>query len=245
MALILNIDTSQDAACVSLAENGAVITAVTNETQRDHAAWIHRAIEKLFEEAGYNITDLAAVGVSNGPGSYTGLRIGLSTAKGLCYSLKVPLITVGTLEVMALNGVQCLGSSAKNDTEQKLGEVVICPMIDARRMEVFTAIYDIKLNEVVKPQALVLDSTTFAAILERQKILFLGNGSKKFQQMGQRLENAMFKNCPLNPSALAIIIYRSFIGNNFAALGYTEPLYLKEAYARRKPGSNEGRTDGL
>jgi tRNA threonylcarbamoyladenosine biosynthesis protein TsaB len=237
MALILNIDTSQDIACVSLAENGTVITAVTNDTQKDHAAWIHHEIEKLFEETRYNMHHLAAIGVSNGPGSYTGLRIGLSTAKGLCYALKIPLIAAGTLEVMALNALQCLGLSAQNHIKRELGDVLICPMIDARRMEVFTAIYDIHLNEVVKPQALVLEGSTFAPILERQKILFLGNGSQKFQQIGQHLENAMFKIFPLNHSALATIIYRNFIGNNFAGLAYTEPLYLKDVYTRTKVDS--------
>jgi tRNA threonylcarbamoyladenosine biosynthesis protein TsaB len=234
MTLILNIDTSQDTACVSLADDGAIIKAVTNETQKDHAAWIHPAIEKLFEETEYNVNDLAAIGVSNGPGSYTGLRIGLSTAKGLCYALKIPLITIGTLEVMAFNALQCLGLSGKNDMESEFSDVLMCPMIDARRMEVFTAVYDIQMNEVLKPQALVLPSTVFASILERQKILFLGNGSKKFLQVGQNLENAMFKNFPLNGSAMATLIYRNFIGNNFAALAYTEPLYLKEVYTRRK-----------
>ena len=239
MALILNIDTSQDAACVSLATDGAVISAITNETQKDHAAWIHEAIDKLFTTTGHHSNDLASIGVSNGPGSYTGLRIGLSTAKGLCYALKIPLITAGTLQVLALNAVQALTKSnlPLGDNDRDLHDVLICPMIDARRMEVFTAIYDVQLNEVVKPQALVLNPATFAEILERQKILFLGNGSKKFQQVCQRLDNAMFKDCPLNPSALAAIIYRNFIGNNFADLAYTEPLYLKEVYTVKKADS--------
>jgi tRNA threonylcarbamoyladenosine biosynthesis protein TsaB len=107
-------------------------------------------------------------------------------------------------------------------------------MIDARRMEVFTAVYDVRLNEVIKPQALVLNPAAFAELLKRQKILFLGNGSEKFQQVCQHLDNAMFKSFPLNPSALASIIYRNFIGNNFAALAYTEPLYLKDVYAMKK-----------
>jgi len=239
MALVLNIDTSQDTACVSLAEDGTVINAVINETQKDHAAWIHHAIQKLFVETRYSINHLAAIGVSNGPGSYTGLRIGLSTAKGLCYALKIPLIAVGTLEVMAFNALQCLSESGKTDMERGLGDFLICPMIDARRMEVFTAVYDMKLKEIVKPQAVVLNPTTFASTLERQKILFLGNGSQKFQQVGQHLENAMFKNFALNPSALATIIYRDFIGNNFAGLAYTEPLYLKEVYAMRKADSKK------
>jgi tRNA threonylcarbamoyladenosine biosynthesis protein TsaB len=235
MALILNIDTSLDTASVSLADDGLIINAVTNETQKDHAAWIHSGIEKLFVKTQYKINDLAAVGVSNGPGSYTGLRIGLSTAKGLCYALKIPLIAVGTLELMALNAVRSL--TVEDDMGLEFNDILICPMIDARRMEVFTAVYDVQLNEVVKPRALVLDSTAFASILERQKILFLGNGSKKFQQVGEHVENAIFKNYPLNPSTLATIIYRNFIGNNFAGLAYTQPLYLKDVYAGRKADS--------
>ena len=238
MAFILNIDTGQDTAYLSLAEDGALITAITNETQKDHAAWINDAVDKLFAGTGYNINDLTAIGVSNGPGSYTGLRIGLSTAKGLCYALKIPLIVVGTLQVMALNAVQALAQSnfqsADNGGENELVDILICPMIDARRMEVFTAVYDVRLNEVIKPQACVLSPATFGDLLKRQKILFLGNGSKKFQQVGQHIDNAIFKNFPLNPSALVTIIYRDFIGNNFAGLAYTEPLYLKEPYAVKK-----------
>jgi len=241
MTLILNIDTSQGVAYVSLATDGVVISTMTNETQKDHAAWIHPAIDRLFESTGFHPKDLASIGVSNGPGSYTGLRIGLSTAKGLCYALKIPLITAGTLQVLALNAIEAMTRSnlpsGQNDNDHDLDGVLICPMIDARRMEVFTAIYDAQLNEVVKPAALVLNPATFAEILERQKILFLGNGSKKFQQVCQRVDNAMFKNLPLNPSALAAIIYRNFIGNNFAGLAYTEPLYLKEVYTMKKADS--------
>ena len=243
MALILNIDTGQDTACISLTKDGAIITAITNDTQKDHAAWINAAIDKLFARTKYNIDDLAAIGVSNGPGSYTGLRIGLSTAKGLCYALKIPLIAVGTLQVMALNAVQALAKSglqsADTGSENKLRDVLICPMIDARRIEVFTAIYDVRLNEVVKPQACVLGPASFGELLKRQKILFLGNGSKKFQQVCQHLDNAIFKNFPLNPSALGTLIYRDFIGNNFAGLAYTEPLYLKEPYAMKKADSKK------
>src|SRR5262252_8762915 len=148
MALILNIDTSQDTACVSLALDGEVITAATNESQKDHAAWIHGAVEKIFAQAEHPINEMAAVGLSNGPGSYTGLRIGLATAKGLCYALKIPLITVGTLEVMSRNALEGLGQFGKNGSEPDFGDGLICPMIDARRMEVFTAVYDNQLNEI-------------------------------------------------------------------------------------------------
>src|SRR5215831_11421386 len=117
MAIILNIDTGQETAYISLAHDGVVIRAATNKSQKDHAAWIHGAIEDLFAATGRNTGDLSAIGVSNGPGSYTGLRIGLATAKGLCFAAKIPLITVGTLEVMALNALEISGQFDKNGSE--------------------------------------------------------------------------------------------------------------------------------
>lgn len=229
MALILNIDTAQDIGCVSLAEDDKVITAAINDSQKDHAAWIQYAIDRLFRETDFHITEMAAVGISNGPGSYTGLRIGLSTAKGLCYALNIPLITVGTLEVMAFTAVQSFENpDLKGATSP---DMLFCPMVDARRMEVFTAVYDFHLNEVIKPRALILNPHSFQDLLTRQKILFLGNGSRKFEQVCEQADNAIFKNVPLNPSSLASITYRNFIGNNFAGLAYTEPLYLKEFFA--------------
>src|SRR5436190_21695866 len=150
MALILNIDTALDNAYISLAENKKGLRYAINETTKDHAAWMQPAIDKLIKESGFRIADLNAIGVSIGPGSYTGLRIGLSTAKGLCFALKIPLIVVGTLQVMALNAVQALAQSnfqsADNGGENELVDILICPMIDARRMEVFTAVYDVRLK---------------------------------------------------------------------------------------------------
>src|SRR5205814_5136447 len=145
MALIFNIDTALEIASLGLAEDGIMIQSIENDQQKDHAAWIHVAIKNLFEKTGKTIDQLDAVAVSNGPGSYTGLRVGLSTAKGLCYALNIPLITVGTLQVMALNAVQALAKSdlqsADHGGENELGDILFCPMIDARRMEVFTAVY--------------------------------------------------------------------------------------------------------
>jgi len=123
-------------------------------------------------------------------------------------------------------------SAESRNQDINFENLLFCPMIDARRMEVFVAVYDSRLNEVVKPQACVLSPGSFANLMKRQKILFLGNGSKKFQQTCQNPENAMFKNLPLNSSALATLTYRNFIGNNFATLAYTEPLYLKEFFTQ-------------
>lgn len=236
MALILNIDTAQDTAYLSLAENENGLRYVINETTKDHAAWIHSAISSLVKASGKRISDLSAVGVSIGPGSYTGLRIGLSTAKGLCFALKLPLITINTLEIMAFSAIQDI---PMNDPDPGTGDLLICPMIDARRMEVFTSVYNSSLTEIYEPHSRILDALTFDELLRRQKMLFLGNGSIKFQQVCQNA-NAIFKKLALNPFALSALTYKNFIGNNFATLAYAEPLYLKEFFTKQpEPGKTK------
>jgi tRNA threonylcarbamoyladenosine biosynthesis protein TsaB len=224
MSLILNIDTSVDTATICLADNDKVLQYYKNESMKDHAAWVHPSIQKLIGNLGYKFTDLDAIGVSIGPGSYTGLRIGLSTAKGLCYALNIPLITIGTLEMLAASVIKELEISS-----QLFEGLLICPMIDARRMEVFTAVFQPDLKMVIEPHSLILSTHSFEDLLKRQKILFLGNGSKKFQQICQN-NNAIFNKLPLNPAAFSTLTYSNFIGNSFAVIAYTEPLYLKEFF---------------
>ena len=235
MAIILNIDTALDSACISLSENEKGLGYALNGTAKDHAAWIQPAIYKLIKESGIKMSDLSAIGVCIGPGSYTGLRIGLSTAKGLCFALKIPLIAINTLETIA--------SSAMNDIQTEnldfTSDLLICPMIDARRMEVFTAVYDSSVEEIYEPHSRILDALSFDELLRRQKMLFLGNGSLKFQQICQNA-NAIFKKLALNPFALSELTYKNFIGNNFATLAYAEPLYLKEFFTKQpKPGKTK------
>ncbi len=236
MALILNIDTALDSAYISLAENGKGLYFAVNEATKDHAAWIQPAINKIMKESERRIIDLNAIGVSIGPGSYTGLRIGLSTAKGLCFALKIPLVTINTLEVMAFSAIDDM----KTQKSDLLSEgLLICPMIDARRMEVFTAVYNAALSQVYEPHPRILDASAFDELLKRQKMLFLGNGSIKFQQVCQNA-NALFKKLALNPFALSTLTYKNFIGNNFATLAYAEPIYLKEFFTKKpEPGKNE------
>ena len=235
MAIILNIDTALDNGCISLSENEKGLSYAINGTAKDHATWIQPAIYKLIKESGIKMSDLSAIGVCIGPGSYTGLRIGLSTAKGLCFALKIPLIAINTLETIA--------SSAMNDIQTEnldfTSDLLICPMIDARRMEVFTAVYDSSVEEIYEPHSRILDALSFDELLERQKMLFLGNGSLKFQQICQNA-NAIFKKLALNPFALSELTYKNFIGNNFATLAYAEPLYLKEFFTKQpEPGKTK------
>jgi len=218
MALILNIDTALEEACLSIARDGKLLASRKNNSQKDHASWIHPAIQSLIGETNTGLSELDAIAISIGPGSYTGLRVGLATAKGLCYATGLKLIAVPTLRIIAHSGL-----NGKAD--------LICPMIDARRMEVYTAVYDKNLVEVVKPAAILLDTGSFSAELEWRKILFLGNGSEKFRPLCRNL-NAIFENFPLKPDSMAALAWQSFIGNDFVDVAYSEPLYLKEFYLK-------------
>ena len=213
MALILNIDTAIDKVSVCLAKDGNVIVLAEDENNKDHGKWLHNAINIMMTNH-FTLNELHAVSVSIGPGSYTGLRIGLSTAKGLCYVLKIPLITIGTLEMMAF---------AARMEEADL----LCPMIDARRNEVFTALFTKDQIMLMEPCAMILSQNSFDEYLSENKILFFGNGSKKTQSIIQH-PNAVFKHIAINASGLAYLSYQRFKNKIFANLAYCEPLYLKE-----------------
>lgn len=218
MSLILNIDTAIDKASVCLAKEEEVIGLMMNDDPRDHAAWLHPAIVELLQKNDCPVTKLDAIAVSIGPGSYTGLRVGLSAAKGFCYALNIPLITVNTLEMIAF--------AVK---EEAAGVDLICPMIDARRMEVFTAQYDKTLKEKVSPHAMILDERSLAAILSTNRVLFCGNGSNKARSFLSD-PHAFFTITESNASHLAFLSVNRFRKKEFAELAYTEPLYLKEFY---------------
>jgi tRNA threonylcarbamoyladenosine biosynthesis protein TsaB len=224
MSLILNIDTALETAFVSLAENGNLLKFRSNDKQKDHAAWIHESICDLMNETGFSLQDLKAVAVSNGPGSYTGLRVSLSTAKGFCYALKIPLISISTLDLMA--------AAAINQSSKTLLESIdlLCPMIDARRMEVYLAVYDKKLNEIVKAQALILSVDFFTHLLKDRSILFVGNGSYKFKD--KLLHNGAIFADDINPGAIdmSVLSFAYFKHNRFAELAYSEPLYIKDFF---------------
>ncbi|HVT85503.1 MAG TPA: tRNA (adenosine(37)-N6)-threonylcarbamoyltransferase complex dimerization subunit type 1 TsaB [Chitinophagaceae bacterium] len=222
MSLILNIDTALETASISLAKDGKAMNTVINKEQKDHAAWLQVAIAGLLKSSGFELKDLSAIAVTIGPGSYTGLRVGLSSAKGLCYALNIPLITVSTLELMA--------HAAKNEEAG-----LLCPMIDARRMEVFAAVYTKSLKEVIKPHARVLDSDSFSELLNSNQILIFGSGSKKFSLLLNH-DNAIFAEVHYDASNMAPITMERFLSQQFADLAYSEPAYLKDFFSpARKP----------
>ena len=220
MSLILNIDTAQEIAQISVAQNGHVLGGASNDEQREHAAFVQPAIQSLMTRLGLAMGDLNAVALSIGPGSYTGLRVGMASAKGICYTLKIPLIGVGTLELMA-HAAQ-LDSP---DFDQW------CPMIDARRQEVYTAVYDRDLRPVLPPQAMILDTESFGDFIKNQRILFFGSGSFKWEKIipqAHYQKGCIFKKILITNFSLANLSNRYFIQEQFINLAYAEPFYLKE-----------------
>lgn len=216
MALILNIDTAVNAASVCLAKDGNILSFAKNENQKDHSSWLHIAIKEVFEKNALQLDSLDAIAVTEGPGSYTGLRIGMATAKGICYALHKPLITLNTLLVMA--------NAAKNENAD-----LLCPMIDARRMEVFTALYSKTLELIKQPVAMTVDEKSFDEKLVSNTICFFGNGSDKFQQIKNN-SRAIFKDLNVDASSMIGLAEGRFQERKFADLAYAEPLYLKEFY---------------
>jgi tRNA threonylcarbamoyladenosine biosynthesis protein TsaB len=214
---LLLIDTAVTTASVCIARNGAVIAEKTNAAQKDHAAWIHKAILDVVEDAGISLNDLDAVGVSAGPGSYTGLRVGMSTAKGICYAMNKPLILVNTLKMMAA------AAAAKQSNKT----VLLCPMIDARRMEVFTAVFDQELNVVIPQSNMILEKESFKEILEKNKIHFFGNGSEKFGELVKN-ENIILESVHFSATNMVSIVTEKFEKSEFSDVAYAEPLYGKD-----------------
>lgn len=212
---ILNIETSTKNCSVSIAQNGKTIALKeVAEESFSHSEKLHVFIDNLLKENQITYKDLNAVALSGGPGSYTGLRIGTSTAKGLCFALDIPLIAVDTLLVLA-----------KQVNEDSL----IIPMIDARRMEVYTAIFDATHNPATPVQALVIDENSFAEISE--KAVLIGDGAAKCKEVLNR-ENFIFLDEIRYPSAreMSEISFDKFQKKEFEDIAYFEPFYLKEFY---------------
>jgi tRNA threonylcarbamoyladenosine biosynthesis protein TsaB len=221
MSLILQIDTALEIAHVSIAREGNVLAQRQNETQNDHAAWLHIAIQEVLEESGIQLDQLNAVGVTAGPGSYTGLRVGMSAAKGICYAKNLPLIAVSSLQLLA--------AGVKDQAEG-----VIIPLIDARRDEVYAGYYDSNLNLIRPEQALILQPNCFKDLVEpNKKIILTGNGTSKTLPIVDSKDFFLIESKHPEKN-LALITYEKFYNRAFADLAYFEPVYLKEFYTTTK-----------
>ncbi|UEG55249.1 tRNA (adenosine(37)-N6)-threonylcarbamoyltransferase complex dimerization subunit type 1 TsaB [Mucilaginibacter daejeonensis] len=225
MSLLLQIETATTACSVALTRDGQVIAVRELNERNIHAEVITVFIEEVFKTAGLTYADLDAIAVSSGPGSYTGLRIGVSTAKGLCYALDKPLIAVETLQAM-------VDGMIAHAPEQN---VWLCPMIDARRMEVYTALFDAQGDRVEPTSAQIIDEHSFTEVLERHKILFFGDGAAKCREVLGKHPNALFDTELINSATfLTRRALQKLEAKEFEDVAYYEPFYLKDFIAGKK-----------
>jgi len=227
MALILNIETSTEVCSVALARDGVVVHSRENLSGQNHAMLVTVFIEELLAESNLAMEQLDAVAVSGGPGSYTGLRIGVSVAKGICYASRLPLISITSLEAMAHHVIH------PPDRYQlpEIDNVLFCPMIDARRMEVYTAFYDKEGKQVRGIQADIIDHQSYLPFLENNLVLFFGNGSAKCREAINH-PNAIFINGIITWAENMIpLSERDFQLQKFVDVAYYEPFYLKDFIA--------------
>ncbi len=229
MAVILNIETSTNVCSVSLSENGKLIDYKESKEDKSHSTILTVFIDEMLKQNNISALQLDAVAVSKGPGSYTGLRIGVSVAKGICYAVDKPLIGIGTLQLMAWGVVNSnkLNSLNISDVEN----LWFCPMIDARRMEVYSAFYDFNNQQKVKVSADIIDENSYKKLLENRKIIFFGNGADKCKDIIKN-RNAFFID-GVFPSAkdMTALSYQSFLDKKIEDTAYFEPFYLKDFVA--------------
>jgi len=214
LTYILNIETATKNCSVSLAKNGQIVLCKEIAEQGySHAEKLHVFIEEIIKETGVPVQEIQAVAVSKGPGSYTGLRIGVSTAKGLCYALGIPLISVDTLQVLA--------------KQVAIENGMIVPMLDARRMEVYSAVFNANHNKIMEVQAEILTENSYAEITEA--VYFIGDCQEKCKTVLVK-DNFQFLPEIVFPSAkeMSLLSYEKFVKNEFEDVAYFEPFYLKD-----------------
>ncbi|MBL3659070.1 tRNA (adenosine(37)-N6)-threonylcarbamoyltransferase complex dimerization subunit type 1 TsaB [Fulvivirga sediminis] len=217
MSLILSIETATPICSVALLNQGEVLGSQILYIEKSHSGLLAPIIDALIKQCGYALSDLDAVAVSGGPGSYTGLRIGVSTAKGISFSLDIPLISINTLEAMAYGMSQVNYSGA-----------YLCPMIDARRMEVYCMITDKNLSVIQETAPKIIDETSFSEFLNQHQVIFAGNGAGKCQSVITH-KNASFIDLPfMNAEYVANLAFRKYQEQQFEDVAYYEPFYLKE-----------------
>jgi tRNA threonylcarbamoyladenosine biosynthesis protein TsaB len=224
LSYFLNIETATTVCSVSISENENLLFFKEINEGFTHAENLHLFIEQAFKETGVGAHQLSAISVSKGPGSYTGLRIGVSAAKGLAYALNIPLISVDTLQIMA---------NAAYIKQKEPG--IYCPMIDARRMEVYSALYSHELKALSVIEALIIDETSILKFNSYPKVFYFGDGMLKCRALLSKMPNAFFIE-DVNPSVeyIAKLVYEKFLANEFENTAYFEPFYLKDFMILKK-----------
>ena len=225
MSLILSLETSTHVCSVALHDTGKLIATREVHIPQSHATRLAPMIEEVRREAGIELKQLQAVAVAAGPGSYTGLRIGVSTAKALCYTLQVPLVAVGTLDVMA-----------SQVAPHQPADVWLCPMIDARRMEVYCQVTTPTLEIVQPVEAKIIDESSFADLLDRRRIVFFGDGALKCKSAITHPHASFIDDIVPLASALGVLAHTRFLEQRVEDLVHFEPFYLKD-FLIKKPAA--------
>lgn len=224
MSLILNIETATQVCSVGLSRDGKILAKRESHEKNIHATVVSIFSDEVCKEVGIQMHELDAVAVSKGPGSYTGLRIGVSTAKGFCYALDIPLISIPTLQSMALGALS-------SNRESLPGNSLFCPMIDARRMEVYTALYDLNNIELRKTEALIVEENSFDKELANHSIYFFGDGAEKCRELLEPRGMIFLERIHPAADSMARIAAEKFNAKQFEDLAYFEPYYLKDFIA--------------
>jgi tRNA threonylcarbamoyladenosine biosynthesis protein TsaB len=226
MATLLLIETATPLCSVALSRNGAVIASRETLEEKSHASRLTVFIEEMLRETGHRMQDLDAVAVGKGPGSYTGLRIGVSTAKGICFGANLPLVAIGTLEVLYRQARIDMAAG-----RQPVHDALFCPMIDARRMEVFTCLYTSDGHEAAPASAHIVDGDSFRSELAEREIWFFGSGMEKCRGVLTHPHARFLKDIHPHAAALAQAAAIHFDRKQFENIAYFEPFYLKDFVA--------------
>jgi tRNA threonylcarbamoyladenosine biosynthesis protein TsaB len=239
--LILYIETSTDLCSVALSEGAKNIYSFVSDKKNEHSSTLSVYIENALQSCGKQYKDLSAVAVGLGPGSYTGLRIGVSAAKGLCYALGIPAIGISPLQAMTSHILNLRALLLRDEVaparlpleflEQPLnGNPLFIPMLDAGRMEVYTAVYDKDMKEVMPIQALVLEQDSFTDLAASNTLVFFGSGSNKFRDI---MPNAEFIDNIVPTAEMMIpLAFKAYFNSDFLDTAYFEPVYIKEFIAK-------------
>ena|SRR6478735_6044667 len=230
MALILSLETSTTVCSVALTQAGNLIGTSELRLEKSHSSHITVLIEQLVQNCGFGLKDLAAVAVSGGPGSYTGLRIGTSTAKGLCYALEIPLLAVSTLKAVALQVIKFTPEADR---------FYFAAMLDARRQEVYTGLYSAELQPIWPDQAHILTEDSYKEELADRQIIFLGSGAAKWETLLGANANAFFlKNVIPSAEAVSELAWQQYQAGQFEDVAYYEPFYVKEVHITAAKAKN-------
>ncbi|MDR1793092.1 MAG: tRNA (adenosine(37)-N6)-threonylcarbamoyltransferase complex dimerization subunit type 1 TsaB [Bacteroidales bacterium] len=213
---ILVLETTTEICSVAIGKDGQCVSCVENDNKNSHAEKVIDLIQQALNGANISLNDLSAIAVSQGPGSYTGLRIGTSTCKGLCYALQIPLIAADTLL-----GIATAAKIQYPDTQ------LFISMLDAKRMEVYTTVFDQNLQKKEDVTNVILSDDTYLQLLNNQKVVFCGNANTKVRPLYEKHQNAFFCDAPISARNLLQSVHNQYVSKDFADVAYFEPFYLK------------------